>query len=205
MSDHARVIVVDDHPAMRAGVRVALTEAGFDVIAETDTLVTARGLVAAHRPDLLVLDLSLGTESSVGALPELAAASPRTHILVHSMYAELMRETLTRGAAGFVSKNAPTDTLVAAARTVAGGQRYVEPTLAAELATTTPTEPTLSRRERQVLDLLAQGHTNRETADLLAVSVRTVESARAILRTRLDLVTRADLVAYAHRLAGGRG
>lgn len=183
---------------MRAGTRAVLAEAGFVVAAEVDSPEGAVRVAARHRPELVVLDLRLGGGSGMGVLGGLAADCP---VLVHSMHVELAGAALRRGAAGFVSKNAPAEVLRSAAVTVAGGGRYLEPGLAAELAA--PQDGPLTPRERQVLELLADGHTNREAAGLLSVSVRTVESVRAGLRTRLGLVTRAELVAYLRRRGGG--
>lgn len=196
-----RIVLVDDHPVMRDGIRGVLLDAGFEVVAEVDSPTAATRVVKAYRPAAVVLDLALGAESGLSVLSEIASAS---RVLVHSMHSEFVRECLVRGAHGFVSKNAPAEILVSAVHALLRGERYVEPALAAELAVA-PATSALSARERQVLTLLADGLTNREVASELSVSVRTVESVRAGLRNRLGLVTRADLVAYARSGRGGAG
>ena len=117
------------------------------------------------------------------------------------MHSDLATEALSRGALGFVTKTAPVGVLVSAVRAVAAGRRYLDPALAADLATGLAGSP-LSTRQRQVLELLADGLTNQQVADVLVLSVRTVENVRAGLRSRLGLVDRADLVAYARKLSG---
>ncbi|GAU66714.1 two-component response regulator [Streptomyces sp. NBRC 110611] len=162
---------------------------------------TALAVVVHQHPDLLMLDMRLESGSALDAIPGLLAAAPGVRILVQSMYAEpaLVRAALSAGASGYLLKSTPVSELVAAARTVAAGGKYVQPSLGVGLAHAVLREQELPLRERQVLGLLADGHTNREVAKRLAVSVRTVESVRAALRTRLGLATRADLVAYARR------
>ncbi|UOX93055.1 response regulator transcription factor [Amycolatopsis sp. FBCC-B4732] len=187
--------MVDDHPTVRAGIRSALAENGVAAVVEADSLAGARRVVTTSHPDVVLLDLGLGRESGMRAVPEFATGSG---VLVHTMHSDLATEALSRGALGFVAKTAPVGVLVAAVRAVAAGRRYLDPALAADLATGLAGR-SLSARERQVLELLADGLTNRQVAGVLSISVRTVENIRASLRNRLGLVDRADLVAYARR------
>ncbi|WP_438486294.1 response regulator [Streptomyces sp. S186] len=201
MHEPVRVVLVDDHPTVRAGTRALLEPEGFDVVGEAACERGALDAAAGHRPDLMMLDMRLGSAYTLQAIPGLLAAAAGMRILVHSMYGDpaLVREALTAGASGYLLKSTSVAELVAAARTVATGGTYVQPSLGAGLACTPRSERQLPLRERQVLDLLADGHTNREVAERLTVSVRTVESVRATLRARLGLTTRADLVAYARQ------
>ncbi|MFF4603835.1 response regulator [Streptomyces sp. NPDC001339] len=196
-----RVVLVDDHPTVRAGTRTLLEPEGFVVVGEAACARTAVVVAAHQHPDLLMLDMRLESGSALDAIPDLLSAAPGVRILVQSMYAEpaLVRAALSAGASGYLLKSTPVAELIAAARTVATGGKYVQPSLGVGLAHAVRQEKELPLRERQVLGLLADGHTNREVAKRLAVSVRTVESVRAALRARLGLATRADLVAYARR------
>ncbi|MET8997262.1 response regulator transcription factor [Amycolatopsis sp. NPDC004169] len=200
MSKTVQVLLVDDHPTVRAGIRSILNENYIEVVAEADSLADARQALVTSRPNVVLLDLGLGRESGMGAVPEFATASS---VLVHTVHSDLASEALSRGALGFVAKTAPVGVLVAAVRAVAAGRRYLDPALAADLAIGPARRP-MSSRERQVLELLAAGLTNQQVAGVLSISVRTVESVRASLRNRLGLVDRADLVAYA-RTAGRTG
>ncbi|MFD7903667.1 response regulator [Kitasatospora sp. NPDC059747] len=195
------VVLVDDHLTVRAGTRALLEPEGFVVVGEAAAGPEAIDLVRTRRPDLLVLDMVLASGPVQSAIPELRAAAPRTGILVHSMYedAALVRGALAAGASGYLSKSTSVPELLLAARTVAAGGSYVQPPLGADTAHAPVSPRALSPREGQVLALLADGHTNREVAAHLTLSVRTVESLRAALRNRLGLVTRADLVAHARR------
>ncbi|WIY05552.1 response regulator transcription factor [Amycolatopsis mongoliensis] len=189
-------MLVDDHPTVRAGLRAILASVDISVVADVDSLAYARREVATLRPDVVLLDVGLGCESGMSVVAEFAA---ECGVLVHTMHSDLAREALSRGALGFVTKIAPGEVLVSAVRAVAAGRGYLDPAVAAELAVRQERRP-LSVRERQVLELLADGLTNREVAEALSISVRTVESVRASLRNRLGLVGRADLVAYARKV-----
>ncbi|WP_411144787.1 response regulator [Streptomyces sp. x-80] len=195
------MVLVDDHLTVRAGTRALLEPEGFAVVGETACEREAAVIVAQQRPDLLMLDMVLHTGPVLAAIAGLLKAAPGMGILVHSAHEDpaLVRGALAAGASGYLSKNTSVPELVLAARTVASGGRYVQPRLGADLADVPEYARELSPRERQILDLLTDGHTNREVAAHLAVSVRTVESIRAALRNRLGLVSRADLVAYARR------
>ncbi|GAA0345802.1 response regulator transcription factor [Streptomyces blastmyceticus] len=201
MTAPVTVVLVDDHLTVRAGTRALLEPEGFVVVGEASGEPEAIDAVSTSRPDLLVLDMVLESGPVLSAIPALLAAAPKMGILVHSMYedAALVRGALAAGASGYLSKNTSVPELVLAARTVAIGGSYVQPPLGVEMAHAPVPQEALSPREEQVLALLADGHTNREVAARLTLSVRTVESLRAALRNRLGLVTRADLVAYARR------
>ncbi|MFJ8313774.1 response regulator [Streptomyces sp. NPDC094147] len=195
------VVLVDDHLTVRAGTRALLEPEGFVVVGEAAAEHEAVDVVRTSRPDLLVLDMVLESGPVLSVIPALLAVAPKMGILVHSMYedAALVRGALTAGASGYLSKNTSVPELVLAARTVATGGSYVQPPLGVDVAHVPVSQQALSLREGQVLALLADGHTNREVAARLTLSVRTVESLRAALRNRLGLVSRADLVAYARR------
>jgi len=200
------VVLADDHPVVRAGLRILLqAEPSLKVVAEfADLPSTVRG-VPALRPDVLVLDLAMAGSSSLTAIPGLLASSPGLRLIVLTMHDEpgFAREALRLGAHGYVLKEAAADELVLALRSVLRGTTYLQPSLGARLAKQDQPAGNLTDREREVLRLLATGHTNAEIARELFLSLRTVESHRGQIRAKLNLETRAQINAYAqeHGLA----
>jgi two-component system response regulator NreC len=205
------IMLVDDHEIVRAGLRLLLeAEPGFTVVEEAGDLEPALRRVASRRPDVLVLDVQLPGGSSISAIPRLRELSPETRIVMLTMQGDLeaAREALGAGATGYVVKEAARSELIAAVRLAAAGRTYLHPELGAQLIGRHPGGPPapdeLTRRELEVLRLIALGHTNSEIAGQLFLSVRTVESHRAHIQQKTGRATRAQLVAYAreHGLAG---
>ena len=206
-----RIMLVDDHEIVRAGLRLLLeAEAGFTVVEEAGDLEPALRRVAAQRPDVLVLDVQLPGGSSIAVIPRLRELSPDTRIVMLTMQGDLeaARQALGAGATGYVVKEAARSELIAAVRLAAAGRTYLHPELGAQLVQRRGEMPAapddLTRRELEVLRLIALGHTNSEIAGQLFLSVRTVESHRAHIQQKTGRATRAELVAYAreHGLAG---
>jgi len=203
-----RLVIADDHAVVRAGLRLLLdAEEGLQVLAEAGEIDTTRRMVAAHRPDVLVLDLNMPGPPSLPAIPELAE---QTAVVVLTMQNDpaFARRALQAGARGYVLKEAADAELVQAVRAVADGRTYLNPELGARLATA-PAEPVgppddLTERELEILRLIALGHTNGEIAKQLYLSVRTVESHRAHIQQKTRRATRSELVRYAldHSLIG---
>ncbi len=194
-------MLADDHPVVRAGLRTLLqAEPSLKVVAEfADLPSTVRG-VPPLRADVLVLDLAMAGSSSLTAIPGLLASSPGLRLIVLTMHDEpgFAREALRLGAHGYVLKEAAADELLLAVRSVLRGTTYLQPSLGARLAKQDQPAGNLTDRERDVLRLLATGHTNAEIARQLFLSLRTVESHRGQIRAKLDLETRAQINAYAH-------
>ena len=189
-------------------------ERDFEVVAEAGDAESARRYVRGHQPKVLVLDLNMPGGSSLEAIPVIREESPGTQIVVLTMQQEraFAREALGAGALGYVLKEAADEELVEAVRRAAAGESYLTPALGARIAAEPPPGPpdNLSKREVDVLRLIALGHTNAEIAEQLFLSVRTVETHRAHIQQKLGLSTRAELVSYVigHRLisaGGGRG
>jgi two-component system response regulator NreC len=198
MADATRIVLADDHAVVRSGLRFVLeAEDGLEVIAEAGTVEETLRKVRAIRPDVLVLDLNMGTESSLDKIPQLLADAPQTAIVVLTMQNEpaFARQALQAGAAAYVLKEAADDELVEAVRTAASGGTYLNPALGARLAAEPPAPQAppddLTEREIDVLRLIALGNTNQEIADQLYLSVRTVESHRAHIQRKLGRTTRA--------------
>ena len=199
----AKVVLADDHSVVREGLRLMLdAQPNLRVVAEAGDVDTALRMTRAHRPRVLVLDLNMPGRPSLDAIPDLLEASPETRIVILTMQDEpaLAQATLRAGASGYVVKDAAADELVQAVQLALQDQTYLHPQLGARIATQQPEKEEaddLSDREREVLQLIALGHTNGEIASQLFLSVRTVESHRAHIQQKLRLTTRAELVRYA--------
>jgi two-component system response regulator NreC len=197
-----RIILADDHAAMRRSLRTLLdAEADIDVIAETDSLSAVLAHVHARRPDVLVLDLGMSSRGSgIAALDKLRREMRDVSIVVLTMSDDpaFARRTLDNGALGLVLKEMADSDLPAAVRAASLGKRYVSPLLAAKLNGGKPSDSDrLTPREREVLRLIALGHTSVEIARKLGLSPRTIETHRARIHRKLKLDTRAQLVRYA--------
>ena len=206
MSERIRIVVVDDHAVVRSGLRRVLdAEADFEVVAEASDARGAVFEVRKERPDVVLVDVVMPGKSGIEAIPDLLAESAETRVLVLSMQDDprYVREAFEAGAAGYVLKEAADTDVVAAVREVAGGGRYLHPELGARMVDADAAErkraeaDPLSDREREVLRLLALGHTNQEIAKMLFISVRTAETHRAHIMQKLRLASRAELVRYA--------
>jgi len=201
-----RVLIVDDHAVVRSGLRLLLAaEEDIEPVGEAGSARDAIFQARALKPDVILLDIVMPEQTGLDVLPQLMHESPDVKVLILSMQDEprYVREAFAAGASGYVLKEAADNEVVAAVREVAGGGRYVNPALGARLvaaeaeAERLADEDPLSDREREVLRLLALGHTNQEIAKRLYISVRPAETHRAHIMQKLRLQTRADLVAYA--------
>lgn len=196
------IVLADDHTVVRNALRLLLdAEPGFEVVAEAGDVDTALRYVRGHKPTVLILDLNMPGRPSLEAVPDVRAASPGTEIVVLTMQNEpaFARRALQAGVRGYVLKEAADTELVQAVRSAAAGDTYLQPALGARLAAGNGGEgdDELSERERDVLRLIALGHTNAEVAAQLYISIRTVESHRAHIQQKLSLSSRAELVRYA--------
>ena len=201
-----RVLIVDDHAVVRAGLRRVI-EAETDLEAVGEAATAERAVFAAieQKPDVVLLDVVMPGQSGIEGMPALLQAVPDVKVLVLSMQDDphYVREAFEAGASGYVLKEAADTEVVDAIRAVAAGERYVHPALGARLVAADAEErrraedDPLSEREREVLRLLALGHTNQEIAKLLYISVRTAETHRAHIMQKLRLGSRAELVRYA--------
>lgn len=198
------VVVADDHAMMRRGLRQLLEgEQGITLAGEAIDLASTAQAVSEHRPDVLVLDLSLPNGSAMELLGELRAKSPQTRIVIVSMEDApgFAQRALAAGASGFVLKELADEDLAGAIYAAAQGDEYLSAPVAHRLAALRQarTDGRLTVREAEVLRLISLGHTNVEIARQLGVSARTVETHRANIHGKLALRTRAELVRYALR------
>lgn len=204
-----QILLVDDHPVLRSGVRTLLdSEHDLRVVAEVGDGATAVRLALEISPDVVVMDISLPQLSGTEATKQILAARPHLRVLVLSAHEEIAfaRMLLDVGAAGYALKRSACDELARAIRIVANGGTYVDPAIAGQLVSaqrrhTVSSVPlvSLSEREVEVIRLVAQGHTSKEMANQLGLSPRTLETYKARAMSKLNLRTRADLIRYALR------
>jgi two-component system, NarL family, response regulator NreC len=200
------VLIVDDHAVVRSGLRLVLeAEEDIEPVGEAGTARDAIFQNRSLKPDVILLDVVMPDQSGLDIIPTLLHEGPEAKVLVLSMQddPQYVKQAFAAGASGYVLKEAADTEVVAAVREVASGGRYVHPELGARLvaaeteAAKRADEDPLSDREREVLRLLALGHTNQEIAKQLFISVRTAETHRAHIMQKLRLSSRAELVRYA--------
>lgn len=211
MAEKIRILLVDDHAVLRAGLTALLNaEADMTVVGEAGDGVVAIAVAQAMQPDVILLDINMPKLNGLDALTGLRTAAPQSRVLVLTMHDDqtYLRQVLALGGAGYLLKQAADNELLTAIRTVYYGGTFLHPAHAQALlapntqdtTTTTPTDAgftSLSERELQVLKLLALGHSNKEMAEMLYLSVKTVETYKARIMEKLALTTRAALVRFA--------
>jgi two-component system response regulator NreC len=201
-----RVLIVDDHGIVRAGLRALLSvESDLTIVGEAADGEQALRLARTLQPDVVLMDISMPGMDGLEATRALTQSQPAVKVLILSLHEDsaLVRAALEAGAAGYVVKRGVEGDVISAIRAAVRGDLYLHPAVTrALLAKDGPASEfagreTLSPREIEVLRLIAAGHTNREIAERLVLSVRTVESHRANLMGKLGLHSRAELVQYA--------
>jgi len=202
------ILIVDDHGVLRAGLRALLNaEPDLHVVGEAADGQTGLRLATELNPDLVLMDITMPGMSGIQVTRQLKETLPSTRVLILTLHEDesLLREAIRAGASGYILKQAVEAELISAIRAVGRGELYIHPAMTRALLKDVspllvpeenPTEP-LSPRELEVLRLVAQGHTNRQVAEMLHLSVRTVESHRANLMDKLGLSSPAQLVRYA--------
>lgn len=203
---NTRVLLADDHTLVRSGMRALVSALpGVDVVAEAADGRDALAKVDELRPHVVLMDIAMPEMNGLEATEQIHATFPGVKVILLSMHAaeEYVARALAVGAAGYVLKNADADELGQAIRTVAGGGSYLSPSVARQVATgrvqAGRSGPDLTRRQREILQLIAEGSSTRQIAAKLGVSVKTVETHRAKLMERLDIHDVAGLVRYAIR------
>jgi DNA-binding NarL/FixJ family response regulator len=205
-----RIVIADDHAIVRDGVRALLTAAGdLEVVGEASSGQEAIELAESLEPDLVLMDIAMPGLGGLEATLEIRKRLPRVKIIVLSQYGEpeYVRRFLKAGVSGYVLKRAAGAELVAAVRAVQRGGLVLDPEIARgalqEPGTNTPDVPdayeTLTDREKQILKLVAEGHSNKEVADLLGISVKTAMSHREHLMSKLAVHNRTELIRFAIR------
>lgn len=205
-----KIIIADDHAVVRSGfMHLINLQEDMDVIATAADGREAYELVMKYKPDILLLDLSMPPgESGLITTGKIKEDVPETKIIILTMYAEeeYLFNVLKNGASGYVLKKAPDEELMNAIRTVNEGGTYIDPTMATSLvrefvnndiASKSDPFQSLSKRELEILSLTAKGYGNKEMAEMVYVSVKTIEAHKANIMEKLNLKSRPELVEYA--------
>ena len=203
-----RILIADDHGVLRAGLAALLSgETGFEVIAEAETSEEAVRLATESQPDLVLMDLSMPEMGGIEATRRIHERLPETRVLILTLHEDIgmVREAIRAGAGGYILKRAVKTELISAIQTVLRGDIYVHPAMMRALLaepqpapkSPSPLAEPLTARESDVLRLIVRGHTNSQIAEILSLSVRTVEYHRANLTGKLGLHSRVDLIRYA--------
>ena len=204
-----KILIVDDHAILRAGIRALLKlHADFDVIGEAADGSEALDMIKSCAPDVVLMDLNMPGMDGLVTTRKISELHPETKVLVLTQHEnrEYVLPVLEAGAAGYVLKRAPDDTLITAIECVHGGGTFLDPRISDVLAEAmqrkgAPVDPydSLSEREREILILLAEGCPYKEIANKLFISVKTVEFHRSNLMGKLNLSNRSDITRFAMR------
>lgn len=210
-SNSIRVVLADDHSLFRAGIQALLTQIdGVDVIGEADNGRKALELVRANTPDVVLMDIAMPEMNGLETASRVTKEFPGVRVIMLSMHAgeEYVMQALRAGASGYLLKDAATSELELAVRAVARGETYLTPTISKRviddyLMRTTGTSNStdqLTKRQREILQLIAKGYTSKEMAQMLNLSPKTIETHRTQLMKQLDIHDVAGLVRYAIRV-----
>ncbi|MET0214027.1 MAG: response regulator transcription factor [Vicinamibacterales bacterium] len=210
--DHLRIVLADDHTLFRQGVRRVLEEqAGWQVVAEASDGAEAVRLTLEREPNIVILDIAMPRLNGVEATRQIARRLPDVRVLIVSMYSDdlYITQSLQAGAHGFILKDSADADLVRAVRDLAAGKSYFSPAVSKVVLDdyvrhltdrgVTDRFDALSEREREVFQLIAEGHSNKDIAQLLHLSPGTVETHRARVMEKLDVHSAAQIVLYAVR------
>jgi DNA-binding NarL/FixJ family response regulator len=207
----ARIVIADDHEMVRRGLVATLADVErWTVVAQADNGREAAELVATHKPDIAILDLSMPELNGLDATRRILAARPETCVLILTAHEseQLVREVLAAGARGYVLKSDAGRILVRAVEALLEGQTFftskvarlvLEGYLRGSGAEAQETAQTLSAREREIVQLLAEGASNKEVARALGISVKTAETHRSNIMRKMQFASLSDLVKYAVR------
>lgn len=201
-----RVVLADDHVLVRQGLKSLLEREGFQVVGEASDGQEALHQVESLQPDIAVMDISMPTLNGLNAAREMSRSSPKTKIILLTQHdeAQYISEALDAGVKGYVLKNQVASDLLLAIRQVSRGQVYLSPgvsraVMEAYHSKSEKSKNPLTLRERQVLQLIAEGKSTKDVASLLGISVKTAESHRTRLMHKLGIHETASLVRYAVR------
>ena len=201
-----RIVLADDHVLVRQGLKSLLEREHFQVMAEASDGQDAVRLIETHHPDVAILDISMPTLNGIDAARGLSRTAPKTKVILLTQHEEeqYIHEALEAGVKGYVLKNQVANDLIQAIRQVCRGEFYLSPGISRAVMeayrnkSERPADP-LTVRERQVLQLIAEGKSTKDTASVLGISVKTAESHRMRLMQKLNIHETASLVRYAVR------
>lgn len=216
MTEGLRVLIADDHTIVRSGIRLLLEEeSDIHVVGEALDGRQALAMADTLSPDVILMDIAMPGMDGLEATRKIKNNWPNIQVLVLTMHRsdEYFFEMLKAGASGYILKGAETSDLINAVRVVGRGEVFLYPTMAQKLVSDylknfeieDETSPTLSRREKQVLQLLVEGYSNKQIAEKLVVSPSTIYTHTNNLMNKLGLSTRHELIQYAHKRGLIRG
>jgi DNA-binding NarL/FixJ family response regulator len=210
MEERKKIVIAEDHTILREGLRMLLSSnAAFEVVGEAQDGLEAIRSVESLRPDLILMDLSMPRMNGVGAIQEIKKQSPSTKILVLTVHKteEYILTTLKAGADGYILKDATHGELMLAIENIFSGKSYLSPGISEKViegylegrksVKSSTSWDTLTQREREILKMIAEGYKNKDIADYLCISAKTVEKHRANLMKKLDLHSASSLTAFA--------
>lgn len=195
-----RIMLIDDHPLVRDGLRARLeTVPGLEVVAEAGNADEALAAAALHQIDLTLMDINMRGVNGIELTARFHALHPEIAVLILSMHdkAEYVMQAIQAGARGYVLKDAPSQDIVHAIETVRSGGIYYSAALARQLTQPLPVRELLTQREREVLQHIANGESNKQIARELDLSVRTVETHRLNIKRKLNIDGQAELIKFA--------
>ncbi len=210
MAAKKRIVIAEDHTILREGLRMLLaSNPEFEVIAEAEDGLEAIRAAEIQKPDLILMDLSMPRMNGMGAIQEIKKQVPATKILVLTVHKteEYILTTLKAGADGYILKDATHSELMLAIENIFSGKSYLSPGISEKVIEgylegrrtikTSSSWDTLTQREREILKMIAEGYKNKDIADYLCISAKTVEKHRANLMKKLDLHSASSLTAFA--------
>ncbi len=204
-----RILLADDHTILRDGIRSLIEdEPDMEVVGEAEDGLTVVKLAETLKPDIILMDLAMPLLNGLEATRQIRKSNPRAKILILTMHEneEYIRQVLAAGAMGYILKDAAARELLGAIRSVQKGEVVLSPAITRLIVTdylrwgdlsTQDSSEGLTDRERQILQLIAEGYTNKQIADILSISIKTVQAHRLNLMKKLDLHDRAELIKYA--------
>jgi len=200
------IVLADDHSVVRQGIRILLERESFEIVGEAVNGMEAVQLAEKHQPDIVLLDLAMPVMNGISAVGQIREVSPRTKVILLTMHTEEhnVLQALRAGVKGCVTKTQAVEHLIVAIREVFAGGVYLSPSVSgavvqAYLARSEAPYDPLTDRERQVLQLVAEGNTTKEIALILGVAAKTAETHRVKVMDKLDIHSTAGLVRYAIR------
>ena len=198
-----RLVLIEDHQALREGLELLLDRAGIEVVGTAGTAGEGRELIERLEPDVALVDIRLGEESGIDLTAQLLDVDPERRVVLYtgSSEIELLISGLDSGARGYALKDGTQEELTGALRTVADGGTYVDPRLHSALLSqrATQKQKALSKREREIMDLLAQGLTGEQVAERLFLSPETIKTHIRNAMNKLEANTRVHAIAIALR------
>ena len=195
-----RILIVDDHPLVREGVRTLINhQSGLEVVGEAADADGALEAIARLEPALVLTDIGMKQVSGIALAAQIRERWPAIHVIVLSMYdnPDYVHQAMQAGARGYVLKDAPSSDIVDAIRAVAAGDTFLSASLSRQSARSDGPRPILSEREAEILACLARGMSSKQIAAEHDLSVRTVETHRQNIRRKLNLGGQAELIKYA--------